>query len=429
MARRRLSPYLAQDVQPLVEHPAARGEVQPERVELLLEPAGRNANDHSAAGERVECGDRLRNAQGMPQRQQRHRRAKPDVPGDPRDVRERGELVHEGEPRRDEELAARVVGVRRRGAGRQDNVVRRPDRIESCGLGLLRHEPDGLRVLHAYRRQRNAVQCHAPSLRHSRARHGNPHDRRHADVRAPSRHSRARHGNPHDRRHTDGRPRPVILVLDTGTHTTVDTPTGAPIPSSPRAPLRHSRARPRSVILVLDTGTHTTVDTPTCAPIPSFPCAPLRHSRARPLSVILVLDTGTHTTVDTPTGAFGPSAPRHPPLPSMPLSPYHTCCSPVECPPPGTPRPGAAARPPDLRVNVAKCRRMSHFFIPPLGEWRTLRVKNLTFLTKTGPFGPVSVHSLRWRPAMVCRCGHSARALSCPRPGAATADVPKGARL
>ena len=202
-------------------------------------------------------------------------------------------------------------------------------------------------------------------------------------VRARPRHSRARHGNPHDRRHTDG-----------------------------RAPLRHSRARPRPVILVLDTGT----------PRPST------HRRPRPRSVIPVLDTGTHTTVDTPTGAFGPSSPRHPPLPTMPLSPYHTCCGPVECPP-EIPRPGAAARPPDLRVNVAKCRRMSHFSIPPLGEWRTLRVKNLTFLTKTGPFGPVSVHSLRWRPAMVCRCGHSARALSCPRPGAATADVPKGARL
>ena len=50
----------------------------------------------------------------------------------------------------------------------------------------------------------------------------------------------------------------------------------------------------------------------------------------------------------------------------------------------------APACPLDLRVNVAKCRRMSHFFIPPLGEWRTLRVKNLTFLAKTGPFRPIS---------------------------------------
>ena len=35
----------------------------------------------------------------------------------------------------------------------------------------------------------------------------------------------------------------------------------------------------------------------------------------------------------------------------------------------------APACPLDLRVNVAKCRRMSHFFIPPLGECRTLRAK------------------------------------------------------
>ena len=71
---------------------------------------------------------------------------------------------------------------------------------------------------------------------------------------------------------------------------------------------------------------------------------------------------------------------------------------------PETPGAGAPARRPDLRVNVAKCRRMSHFFIPPLGECRILRVKNLTFLAKTRPypptmpFWPIPVHFAPVRP-------------------------------
>ena len=59
---------------------------------------------------------------------------------------------------------------------------------------------------------------------------------------------------------------------------------------------------------------------------------------------------------------------------------------------PRTPARRPAAPPAELRVNVAKCRKMSHFFIPPLGECRTLRVKNLTFLAHSRPFGPISVH-------------------------------------
>ena len=54
--------------------------------------------------------------------------------------------------------------------------------------------------------------------------------------------------------------------------------------------------------------------------------------------------------------------------------------------------PAGPGRQPDLRVNVAKCRRMSHFFIPPLGECRTLRVKNLTIWADFRPFWPISVH-------------------------------------
>ncbi len=54
--------------------------------------------------------------------------------------------------------------------------------------------------------------------------------------------------------------------------------------------------------------------------------------------------------------------------------------------------PAGPGRQPDLRVNVAKCRRMSHFFIPPLGECRTLRVRNLTFWADSRPFWPISVH-------------------------------------
>ncbi len=104
-------------------------------------------------------------------------------------------------------------------------------------------------------------------------------------------------------------------------------------------------------------------------------------------SVILVLDTGTHGGTTPPT--LAPCEPSRPPPPPRDIRSYpqrpHLPIMPVERPPKP---PGSLAppRPPDLRVNVAKCRRMSHFFIPPLGECRTLRVKNLTFLAKTGPF-------------------------------------------
>ena len=93
-------------------------------------------------------------------------------------------------------------------------------------------------------------------------------------------------------------------------------------------------------------------------------------------------------------------SPQHPPTPTMLVGP---CPEPVELvdarpePVEGHPKPpsaSASGRQPDLRVNVAKCRRMSHFFIPPLGECRTLRVKNLTFLVETRPFWPNSVHFL-----------------------------------
>ena len=72
----------------------------------------------------------------------------------------------------------------------------------------------------------------------------------------------------------------------------------------------------------------------------------------------------------------GPPA-RHPPLPptppnslptllNPPIMPVEACPEPVEG---GLPKhPALAPRPasPDLRVNVAKCRRMSHYFDPPL---------------------------------------------------------------
>ena len=182
----------------------------------------------------------------------------------------------------------------------------------------------------------------------------------------------------------------------------------------------YSAMRPLSVILVLDMGIHTTVDTPTGAPIPSFPCAPPpRHSRAR--------HGNTHDRRHTdgrvrPLLATTSAPPHDAPIPL----PY--LLWPCRMPPrnPASWRRGAPAR------FTSKCRKMSQnvaLFHTPTRRMAHFTSKNLTFLTKTGPFCPVSVHSLRWRPAMVCRCGHSARALSCPRPGAATADVPKGARL
>ena len=89
-----------------------------------------------------------------------------------------------------------------------------------------------------------------------------------------------------------------------------------------------------------------------------------------------------------------PALPRHPPLPPTPPNPYHALLKPALSPSKGTLEPpgaGGPGRQPDLRVNVAKCRRMSHFFIPPLGECRTLRVKNLTIWAHSRPFRPISV--------------------------------------
>ena len=53
---------------------------------------------------------------------------------------------------------------------------------------------------------------------------------------------------------------------------------------------------------------------------------------------------------------------------------------------------GAPGRWPDLRVNVPKCPRMSHYFAPPLVNPLHLRVENLTFWADSRPFWPISVH-------------------------------------
>ena len=115
-------------------------------------------------------------------------------------------------------------------------------------------------------------------------------------------------------------------------------------------------------------------------------------------------------------GAAATSAP--PPNASQPLPcPVETCPEPVEaCPEPvegGTLEPpgaGGPGRQPDLRVNVAKCRRMSHFFIPPLGECRTLRVKNLTIWAHSRPFRPISVQFGLHLPSSPCPESRHSRA-------------------
>ena len=150
-------------------------------------------------------------------------------------------------------------------------------------------------------------------------------------------------------------------------------------PTLPGRPDRRLRPSAPSVILVLDTGTHAPGDR-------------TAHYAPTPPSVILVLDTGIHAPLrpDRPLHARAPPPTSAPP----PDAPIPLTCF-VEARR-RTPRnhlaPAPQGRRLDLRVNVAKCRKMSHFFRPPLGDCRTLRVRNLTFLAKTRPFWPISVH-------------------------------------
>ena len=126
-------------------------------------------------------------------------------------------------------------------------------------------------------------------------------------------------------------------------------------------------------------------------------------------SVILVLDTGTRAPwrPDRRHCTHSPR-PRHQPLPRRPLSPYHACrgqSKPVLSPSKGAPkRSGAAApcRSAHLRANVAKCRRMSHYFTPPLVNPCNLRVENLTFWADSRPFWPISDHFRVRPPSFLC---------------------------
>ena len=134
------------------------------------------------------------------------------------------------------------------------------------------------------------------------------------------------------------------------------------------------------------------------APPPSFPCpdtgihAPSRRvGGARPAS--------------SPTWTRGIPAQRAtsvpPPNASQPLpcllEPVLSSLKPVLSPSKGGHSkptwPGAPGREPDLRVNVAKCLRMSHYFAPPLVNPCNLRVENLTVWAHSRPFWPISVHS------------------------------------
>ena len=73
---------------------------------------------------------------------------------------------------------------------------------------------------------------------------------------------------------------------------------------------------------------------------------------------------------------------------SAPTMVVEACPEAVE----GSSAAGALELRPDLRANVAKCRRMSHYFNAFTRKSRDLRVKNLTFLTKNRPFPTIFVH-------------------------------------
>ena len=192
-------------------------------------------------------------------------------------------------------------------------------------------------------------------LRHSRARHGNPHDPRRTDGRAPVSPSFSCLTRESTRPSTHRRARPSLRHSRArrGNPTTVDTPTGAPIPSFPCAPC--------SVILVLDTGTHTTVDTPACAP-------PLRHSRARHGNP----HDRRHTDVRAPAPSFSCST-REPTRPSThrrarPAPPRYDIRPSPRCPYPPTipvvalsnaPRNPASWRRGAPARFTSKCRKMS----------------------------------------------------------------------
>ena len=103
-------------------------------------------------------------------------------------------------------------------------------------------------------------------------------------------------------------------------------------------------------------------------------------------------DTGIHAPSRRDLAPRRDPPPRHPPISSMPLSPYHACPEPLEGSPPnpGVVRPGSPAR------FTSKCRKMSQnvaLFHTSAPRLRNLRVKNLTFLAKNRPFWPIFVHS------------------------------------
>jgi hypothetical protein len=84
-----------------VERGAATGELDAERGELRLEVAGADAEDHPAAGQRVECGERLRRRQRMTIRRHPHVRQQADLPGRRRQEAERRNgVVPDGRHRR-----------------------------------------------------------------------------------------------------------------------------------------------------------------------------------------------------------------------------------------------------------------------------------------------------------------------------------------
>ena len=206
---------------------------------------------------------------------------------------------------------------------------------------------------------------------------------------------------------------------------------------APLAPHRHSRAQTRESTPPRGETSHNGVrPPPRHPPIPPMPLSPyhparrLRHARAA------LRHSRAQTRESTPprgeTSHYGVRPPpRHPPIPPMPLPPYHACPDASK-----NPRDPARWRGATQARFTSKCRKMSQnvaLFRPPLVNPLHLRVENLTIWAHCRPFWPISVTLCVWRSLDVrrrplCRRPPTARAADDGAPPSAMLGLPRADR-
>jgi len=135
VARRRLGPQRAHDLDVLVGASTALTERHAQRVELLLEPPDTDSEQDPALAQAVERGDLLGERDRVALRKDDDRGPEPDRRGLRPDPRQPDQRIGDRQVVARRHPATRIVGILRLVPGGYDGVLHRPDRLEPAVLG------------------------------------------------------------------------------------------------------------------------------------------------------------------------------------------------------------------------------------------------------------------------------------------------------